>query len=175
MGRKAKDMILAMGGLIVVSLLLTLVTRSISNADFLAPIHALAEAIDGAQQRFPWALFDDEEAYADIAMPPMYEESHNAWTEGTSKPVLVGPVRPVEYPMVALRNGWEGTATVHFTIDETGEPFDCRLGESSGHDVLDKASCLTVMLGAKFTPARDAHGKSVMTGHHLRITWRLEE
>ncbi|WP_264595396.1 energy transducer TonB [Sphingobium sp. B12D2B] len=77
--------------------------------------------------------------------------------------------------MLARRNGWEDATVIHFTVGETGQPSDRRLVESSGRDVLDKASCEMITTRARYTPARDALGQPVMSGFNQRIHWRLEE
>lgn len=43
-----------------------------------------------------------------------------------------------QYPLVALRRGWQGTTKVLLEIDTAGNVVATSISESSGHDALDK-------------------------------------
>ena len=66
---------------------------------------------------------------------------------------------PSDYPTVALHRGLEGTTHVEVDINEKGGVIDCRVLKSSGHEILDKATCKSVTKRAKFAPAIGPDGK----------------
>jgi protein TonB len=79
-----------------------------------------------------------------------------------------------DYPLEAVAHHWEGTAVAELTIDTQGRPTGCRIVESTGHKVLDDATCGLILRRAMFTPAMDKSGKPI--GSTLRsppVTWRL--
>jgi len=78
------------------------------------------------------------------------------------------------YPAEALRNHWEGVVVADLTISPEGRVAACKVIQSSGHQVLDDATCDLMIRRAIFTPARDSNGKPVED--HVRtppITWSL--
>lgn len=78
-----------------------------------------------------------------------------------------------DYPLEAVRNRWEGTARFTATIGPDGKAVACRITTSSGHDVLDRATCDLVMRRARFEPARDSAGKPITAEFHNKVTWKL--
>ena len=66
---------------------------------------------------------------------------------------------PSDYPTVALHRRLEGTSEVEVDVDGTGKVIDCRVLKSSGHQILDKATCKSVAKRATFTPAIGPDGK----------------
>lgn len=97
---------------------------------------------------------------------------------GPSAPKSVSPTlwfTSDDYPAEALRNGWQGTTAMRFTIDRSGRVRDCRIERSSGHPVLDEASCALLAGRGRFEPARDAQGHRIEATSQRRVTWRLPE
>ncbi|MGF7170031.1 protein TonB [Sphingobium xanthum] len=84
-------------------------------------------------------------------------------------------LKGADYPGEALRNDWQGTVSVVWRIDTNGAVGDCYVVESSGHRVLDEASCRLVKDRARYKPARDANGRAVASLDRRRIVWRLPE
>lgn len=80
-----------------------------------------------------------------------------------------------DYPMEALRNGWEGTSAVRFTIDMHGRAVRCHAVKSSGHSILDEAACRAIMDRARYAPARDGSGRRMEVIANRRVTWRIPE
>lgn len=80
-----------------------------------------------------------------------------------------------DYPMEALRNEWQGTVAMRYTIDRRGRAVHCTIESSSGHSVLDETSCDILTDRARFAPARDAQGRRIETTGTRRVTWRLPE
>lgn len=56
------------------------------------------------------------------------------------------------YPVLARRRGWEGKTLVRFRLDSTGRPDGLEVIESSGINLLDKASVRAVEKAAPFPP-----------------------
>jgi TonB family protein len=79
-----------------------------------------------------------------------------------------------DYPVEALKNGWEGEVVADLTVSPEGRVTACAIVKSSGHDVLDQATCDIVRKRAVFKPAIDANGKPIED--HVRtppIKWAL--
>lgn len=94
-----------------------------------------------------------------------------AGTPATSIPTW--GVSEDDYPRGALIAKMEGTVRFVVSINETGAPVDCTILKSSGHELLDSATCKVVINRGKFRPARDAVGAPVPgTWRHL-ANWVL--
>jgi protein TonB len=93
--------------------------------------------------------------------------------------VVTGTPRPQglftseDYPRKALRHGWQGNVGVDLTVGTNGRVRGCRVTESSGHEVLDDATCKIVSERARFMPAQDAAGKPVESHYSTHIDWRI--
>ena len=85
-----------------------------------------------------------------------------------------GIVSADDYPRVAVANGWQGDVGVELTVDRTGRVTACRVTKSSGHQVLDDATCSLLIKRARFDPARDDKGNPVPSHFQTPlIRWRL--
>ena len=82
--------------------------------------------------------------------------------------------RNADYPAEARRNGWEGKVVFRALIGVDGRAKTCEVLESSGHDVLDDATCEKVINTARFEPARDDAGTVVEGYYQNGFTWELE-
>jgi periplasmic protein TonB len=79
-----------------------------------------------------------------------------------------------DYPPEALRNHWEGVVRAELTINERGAVEVCRIIQSSGHEVLDAATCNLIIRRARFLPAKDDSGKPRKDTYMAPpVTWRL--
>jgi protein TonB len=78
-----------------------------------------------------------------------------------------------DYPAEALRNGWEGDVRVDLTIGVAGRVTNCRVLQSSGHSVLDDATCRIFTARARFRPATDPSGKPIEDHFQTHINWQL--
>jgi len=68
---------------------------------------------------------------------------------------------PPEYPLVALRNGVEGTVLLRVLVDESGKPVQVIVLKGSGSRELDQAARAHVLAAWRFHPAqRDGHAIS---------------
>lgn len=66
-----------------------------------------------------------------------------------------------DYPAEAVRNHWQGTVIADLTVSAAGRVTACKIVKSSGHAVLDDATCNIIIQRATFNPARDANGKPI--------------
>lgn len=57
-----------------------------------------------------------------------------------------------EYPMLAAKNGWQGSLKVNFRINRDGSVSDISLERSSGYPMLDDAAMTAVRLATPFAP-----------------------
>lgn len=80
-----------------------------------------------------------------------------------------------EYPPEAIAHHWEGAVTVDVVVDAGGNPTSCVVIKSSGHKVLDDATCNAMLTRAKFSPAAGETGKGVPSIYHAKpVQWRLD-
>jgi TonB family protein len=63
-----------------------------------------------------------------------------------------------EYPVLAIRNGWQGKLLLDFTIKNDGTIEEIRLVKSSGYPVLDDAARTALKLAAQFPPFPEHFG-----------------
>lgn len=98
---------------------------------------------------------------------------------GPSEPAPMGSaaawIISDDYPIEAMRNDWEGTSTIEWTIDRRGRVVDCRVVRSSGHAILDEAACGAITARGRFRPARNSEGRRVEARMSRRIVWRLPQ
>lgn len=80
-----------------------------------------------------------------------------------------------DYPAEVMRNEWSGTTGFQLVIDTDGKVERCAVTESSGHKILDEATCTVLTRNARFEPARDADGVPVRDTYNGRVTWRLPD
>ena len=79
-----------------------------------------------------------------------------------------------DYPAEAQRNGWEGKVVFRALIGTDGRAKTCEVVESSGHVVLDDATCVKVIDTARFEPARDDRGALVQGYYQTGFVWELD-
>jgi TonB family protein len=80
-----------------------------------------------------------------------------------------------DYPAEALRNNWQGSVQIEWTIDETGLPRDCKITQSSGYPVLDEAACNLIMRRARYWPTLDEQGLPVTAKSRRTVVWRIAD
>jgi protein TonB len=91
-----------------------------------------------------------------------------------SKGPKVGLFSYEDYPSEAVRNHWQGTVIADLTISPDGRVSACRIIQSSGHKVLDDATCGIMSRRAFFTPARDNQCNPIESTYRTPpIQWRL--
>lgn len=77
------------------------------------------------------------------------------------------------YPIEAIKQGIEGSVTFDVDVDATGKPTACRITVSSGHPILDQATCDIVRSEGRFIPAKKADGKPIAGHYSNRAIWRM--
>lgn len=79
-----------------------------------------------------------------------------------------------DYPVEALRNGWEGDVVIKLHVGVDGRAHSCRIVTSSGYPLLDNQTCYLMLVRARFAPAKDEDGKPMEDDVLLPpIKWRL--
>jgi len=79
-----------------------------------------------------------------------------------------------DYPLEAVRHHWEGTAVAELSIDVQGKVAACRIVKSTGHQVLDDATCNLLTTRARFVPAHDDNcNPAADTFRTPTIAWKL--
>jgi len=84
-------------------------------------------------------------------------------------------VTDADYKPRWLREGLSGQIKLDLTIGADGRVADCLIARSSGHAVLDEASCKLLTKRARFEPARDAQGKPARGTFSTTIRWKLPD
>ena len=83
-------------------------------------------------------------------------------------------IAPADYPPQALRMGWQGDVGVDLIVSKRGRVVGCTVYQSSGHDVLDDATCKIFFKRARFKPATDADGNPIKGNIRMSpVKWRL--
>ena len=81
-----------------------------------------------------------------------------------------------DYPPAAIRAEATGTTVIRFTIDNTGKLVNAEVVKSAGasreHRLLDNVA-RTKLSECKFTPGRDAEGRSVGGTFPVEYVWKL--
>lgn len=80
-----------------------------------------------------------------------------------------------DYPTAGLRGELEGLVKVRLTIGTDGKPSDCTVTASSGHDVLDEATCAKLLRRARFDPASDQTGAKVTGTWNTAVRWDIPD
>lgn len=149
MQKKSLDTILAFMAILLFSLVL-----------------ALALQTEGAQQ---WRK----------SIAGLFFEDLDDIAPGPSEPEPINPmaswIMSEDYPMEALRNEWQGTSAIEWTVDRRGRVVDCRVARSSGHAILDEAACDAITARGRYKPARNAEGRRTEAQMSRRVVWRLPE
>lgn len=133
-------------------------------AAFLVVIGLQSEEAERGMKAVRDPFFEDLD---DIAPGPVGPE---ATGDGPAQWILSD-----DYPMEAIRNEWQGTSAIEWTIDRRGRAVDCRVTVSSGHAVLDRAACNAITSRARYRPARNESGHRIEVREHRRVVWRLPD
>jgi TonB family protein len=84
------------------------------------------------------------------------------------------PSAMTTYPPEAMRHGWEGDVSADLTINGQGRVSACRIVQSSGHAVLDEATCRLFRERARFNAAHNESGAPIESTFHVRsFKWRI--
>ncbi len=80
-----------------------------------------------------------------------------------------------DYPMKAFEKKWEGVTAFELLVAPDGRIADCRVTGSSGHEVLDRTTCLLAVKRAKFSPARGPDGARRFGVYRSQAVWAFPE
>ena len=68
-----------------------------------------------------------------------------------------------------------GTAAFKVQVGANGRAESCLITRSSGHDVLDKATCDLISKRARFEPAKNSKGEKVAGSYSSSVRWQLPD
>lgn len=66
----------------------------------------------------------------------------------------------------------EGNTRFEMRVGADGKPLSCFITLSSGKDALDRATCNAFMKRARFSPAKNASGKTIEGRYRGNVTWK---
>ncbi|MEM7702891.1 MAG: TonB family protein [Pseudomonadota bacterium] len=72
-----------------------------------------------------------------------------------------------------IRQELSGVAAFTLDIDARGKVTDCTITRSTGHDVLDGATCRLLTRRARFDPARNSAGDKVAGSYSSSVAWKI--
>lgn len=112
-----------------------------------------------------------------VIMPPLGTGTGNAVTPVQAAP-RNDPARWVtdsDYRSRWIREGLQGTARFRLEIAANGKVSDCTITQSTGHAVLDQATCELIVRRARFSPATDSSGAATGGAYISSIRWVLPD
>ena len=86
-----------------------------------------------------------------------------------------GWITTADYRTAGIRRGYEGTAGFRLQVDANGRVQGCAITRSTGHGVLDDATCSLLSRRARFDPARDRSGEAVAGTFASQVVWQIPE
>ena len=86
---------------------------------------------------------------------------------------LVSLFSDEDYPTSALRRNQQGTVGVRLTVGRSGRVTRCIVTRSSHVPSLDAVTCQVLTTRARFEPARDRRGRTVIDYYKQRVIWRI--
>lgn len=102
------------------------------------------------------------------------------YARGVGKVAPAQPIVPLQdlftqddYPTASLAKGESGAVAFTYTVDPDGIVRTCKIASSSGYPELDKVTCELLIARARYTPARDASGKAIVSTFTRRVVWSL--
>jgi protein TonB len=114
-----------------------------------------------------------------ISLPPVDFGSGNIQTvEPARATPRNNPGRWVtddDYRSRWIREERSGTASFILEITANGRVSDCEITRSTGHAVLDKATCSLITKRARFQPATDTSGAAISSSYSSSIRWVLPD
>lgn len=80
-----------------------------------------------------------------------------------------------DYPAVALRKGAEGLARYRVIVGSNGKVSSCEVTAGSGDASLDAATCKFITRRARFEPATDGTGASIVGSYSGSVHWEIPD
>ncbi|MEM9312159.1 MAG: TonB family protein [Pseudomonadota bacterium] len=136
-----------------------------------------------AIQTDPISTFDDTA----LVLPPVDLPGEVSGLPGPAPSPMADPIAAIprgnpgnwittdDYRTIWLNRGFSGTARFTLEIDARGRVSDCTITASTGHSVLDGATCRLLTRRARFTPARDGLGDKVPGSFSSSVTWQIPD
>lgn len=84
-------------------------------------------------------------------------------------------ITTADYRSAWIRRDYEGTAGFRLSVGANGRVSDCRITRTTGHQVLDEATCKLATRRARFEAARDGNGEKVSGTFTSSVLWRIPE
>jgi protein TonB len=84
-----------------------------------------------------------------------------------------GWITEADYRSSWINRELTGTAGFTLDLDAEGRVANCTITRSTGHRVLDEATCKLLTRRARFAPARDAAGKPAAGSFSSAVTWQI--
>lgn len=78
-----------------------------------------------------------------------------------------------DYPARDLREENEGTTFFRVVVGTNGRVSACEIVRSSGHAGLDAATCKAVKARARFEPAADENGETIVGTYSNSVRWQI--
>ena len=86
-----------------------------------------------------------------------------------------GWITNADYPSAPLRRGEEGTAAYRLVIGSDGRVNECQITASTGSRTLDTTTCRFLERRARFEPATDQSGRTVVGTYNGQVTWEIPD
>jgi len=80
-----------------------------------------------------------------------------------------------DYKTRWIREGREGVARFNLEISASGRVSNCTVTGTTGHNVLDVATCRLITRRARFQPAKDSTGAKVPGTFSSSVNWQIPE
>ncbi|MEP3420371.1 MAG: energy transducer TonB [Erythrobacter sp.] len=80
-----------------------------------------------------------------------------------------------DYRTSWINRDYSGVAAFSLSIDARGRVTNCSITNSTGHDVLDRATCRLLQRRARFNPALDSAGEPVAGTFASSVNWQIPE
>ncbi|WP_394731016.1 TonB family protein [Altererythrobacter sp. GH1-8] len=80
-----------------------------------------------------------------------------------------------DYKSRWIREGFSGRASFSLQISKQGRVEKCSITRSTGHSVLDQATCALITKRARFEPARSSDGSATSGIYTSAIHWQLPD
>ena len=85
-----------------------------------------------------------------------------------------GGFTPRDYTRIVGPRLLQGTVHVRYTVEADGYVSDCSVTKSSGHFLLDRATCEIIEDRFRYRPALDAAGRPVASTKNTSFSWSPE-
>ncbi len=80
-----------------------------------------------------------------------------------------------DYPRAGITRQLEGTARYRLIVGSNGRVDACEITASTGHQVLDAATCRLIERNARFDAAKDETGRTVVGTFTGQVTWQIPD